>query len=369
MRLNEFITEDKELAEGPLMNKIGSAVGKAVGTAAKGVGAVAGGIAGLGAAAKKGFAAGKSTVAGAGDDEEPAQGQAAGGQQAAGGAGGQQAAGGQGGITKRQVAQDMWKKGKIGQNNPFLNAAKKAGMQDTDQEEPAQGQAGGQQPAASGQPAPAKGKPAAGGAAQPDASGRIEPTMEPAQGQAAGGQGQDQAQQGTPYAQVKAKIAKLDKKGKQRILAGLQKELGAQPAAQEKPAAGGGAFGQMAANLAGEPNPAVSTGTSSTGGTTSKVGGTTTHTANPNNPNMQQQPAPEQPAATQEPAVEPTMQTKKRAPRKSRAKAPAQPSVQAAGKVNTGNPLAEALERKIEEHKKKLFTENVKSGATSIFKK
>ncbi len=61
MKINEVLNE------GPFLNKIGTAVGNAVGTAAKGVGAVAGGIAGLGAAAKKGFAAGKSTVAGAGD--------------------------------------------------------------------------------------------------------------------------------------------------------------------------------------------------------------------------------------------------------------------------------------------------------------
>jgi hypothetical protein len=67
MRLNEILTEDQELTEGPLLNKIGSAVGKAAGGAAKAVGAVAGGIAGLGAAAKKGFQAGKQTVAGAGD--------------------------------------------------------------------------------------------------------------------------------------------------------------------------------------------------------------------------------------------------------------------------------------------------------------
>ena len=69
MRINELITESQQLDEGPLANKIGSAVGKGVGTLAKGVGAVAGGVAGLGAAVKKGFAAGKKTVAGAGDDE------------------------------------------------------------------------------------------------------------------------------------------------------------------------------------------------------------------------------------------------------------------------------------------------------------
>lgn len=64
------ITNESELVEGPVLNKIGSAIGKGVGTAAKAAGAVAGGVAGLGSAIKKGYQAGKSTVAGAGDDEQ-----------------------------------------------------------------------------------------------------------------------------------------------------------------------------------------------------------------------------------------------------------------------------------------------------------
>jgi hypothetical protein len=64
------ITNESELIEGPVLNKIGSAIGKGVGTAAKAAGAVAGGVAGLGSALKKGYQAGKSTVAGAGDDEQ-----------------------------------------------------------------------------------------------------------------------------------------------------------------------------------------------------------------------------------------------------------------------------------------------------------
>ena len=70
MRLNELLTEDQDLEEGPLLNKIGAGIGKVAGGAAKAVGAVAGGIAGLGAAAKKGFQAGKTTVAGAGDEPD-----------------------------------------------------------------------------------------------------------------------------------------------------------------------------------------------------------------------------------------------------------------------------------------------------------
>ena len=73
MKIHEIITES-QLQEGPLLNKIGSVVGKGVGALAKGVGAVAGGVAGLGSAVKKGFQAGKATVGGAGDVEEPAAG-------------------------------------------------------------------------------------------------------------------------------------------------------------------------------------------------------------------------------------------------------------------------------------------------------
>lgn len=69
MKISDIVTES-ELQEGPILNKIGSAIGKGVGTAAKAAGAVAGGVAGLGSALKKGYQAGKSTVAGAGDDEE-----------------------------------------------------------------------------------------------------------------------------------------------------------------------------------------------------------------------------------------------------------------------------------------------------------
>ena len=75
----------------------------------------------------------------------------------------------------------------------------------------------------------------------------------------------------TVYMQVKDLVNKLDKKGKQRILATLEKEVGAEPS---KPAAsattatgGAGAFGKMAGQLAAAPTP------SSTGGTTTGVSG------------------------------------------------------------------------------------------------
>lgn len=71
MRINE-ITVESDLNEGPVLNKIGTGIGKAVGGAAKAVGAVAGGVRGAYDAAKKGYQAGKATVAGAGDEPETA---------------------------------------------------------------------------------------------------------------------------------------------------------------------------------------------------------------------------------------------------------------------------------------------------------
>lgn len=69
MKIQDILTESQQVTEGPVLNKIGTAVGKGVGTLAKGVGAVAGGVAGLGRAIKKGYQAGKQTVGGAGDDD------------------------------------------------------------------------------------------------------------------------------------------------------------------------------------------------------------------------------------------------------------------------------------------------------------
>ena len=68
MRIQELLVESEQLDEGPL-SAIGTGLGKVAGGAAKAVGAVAGGVAGLGSAFKKGYQSGKSTVAG---DEEPA---------------------------------------------------------------------------------------------------------------------------------------------------------------------------------------------------------------------------------------------------------------------------------------------------------
>ena len=74
------------------------------------------------------------------------------------------------------------------------------------------------------------------------------------------------------YNQVKANVNQLDAKGKQRILAILQKQLGSAQAARPAAAPAGGAMAQMANQL----NP-----TTSTGGTVTSLPTGRMHTANP----------------------------------------------------------------------------------------
>jgi hypothetical protein len=177
MKITEILVESQQLDEGPLLNKIGSAIGKGAGALAKGVGAVAGGVAGAGTALKKGWDAGKAAVARAGDDEPETAPPAAGAAPAA--------TAPAGGPTAQ----------------PAAGAVDKAGPAGTAPAKPLQGQA-----------KVAADKTAAATAGQdPSAAGQ------------------------TMYAQVKANIDKLDKKGKQRILQLLQKSMAA-PAAAPAPA-------------------------------------------------------------------------------------------------------------------------------------
>jgi hypothetical protein len=209
MKITEILVESQQLDEGPLLNKIGAGIGKAAGTVAKGIGAVAGGVVGAGKALAKGYQAGKATVGAAGDDT---------GTDPAGTDATEPAAGGT--ATTTPAAKTKPAAGGAAATSPT---------------------ASGTAPAATNAPA-AKTKSAVGGTPAPAAGGAA-----PAAG-------------GTAYAQVKANIDKLDKKGKQRILQTLQKEVGAAPAATAKPAAGGaapaaadpgaGAMGQMAGQLA-----------------------------------------------------------------------------------------------------------------------
>lgn len=122
-------------------------------------------------------------------------------------------------------------------------------------------------------PAPAASAPAPAQPAQPTAA--VQPTAPTAPA----------TKTATPYSQAIGLLKTLDKKGRQRIAASLSKELGiTKPApaapAQAAPQGGGGAFGQMANQLA-------NTRTTSTGGRSTATPTGMKHTSNPNNPNAQ----------------------------------------------------------------------------------
>ena len=282
MRIQEILIESHQLDEGPILNKIGSAVGKGVGALAKGVGAVAGGVAGLGAAAKKGFQAGKATVASAGDDADPAAGGAAAGGAAAGGAaaggaaaGGKPAAGSGGTSTKPKGFLAGVKAGQsqglsaFNDPNVVGSSTPAGGAPAADDEDPAPAAGATTPPSATdinkaGPKGTAQAKPVQGTVAKQAAAKT---------GAALAGQDQGQAGQ-TMYTQVKANIDKLDKKGKQRILQLLQKSMAAPEA---KPAAAPGAMGQMAGQLA--------KGGAAAPNTMANAPVSKTNTAKPGNPN------------------------------------------------------------------------------------
>jgi len=212
MKISEILVESQQVDEGPLLNKIGAGIGKVAGTVAKGIGAVAGGVVGAGKALAKGYQAGKTTVGGAGDDIEadPATDGTAGGATATTPtAKTKPAAGGApvGGPTTQPGA------GAVNKSGPAGTAPAKT---------------------LAGQAKVAADKTAAATAGQdPSAAGQ------------------------TMYAQVKANIDKLDKKGKQRILQLLQKSVAAP---EQKPAAAGGAPAKPAAGKPGASPAAGGTG-------------------------------------------------------------------------------------------------------------
>ena len=237
MRINDLLIEStNQLDEGPKFNKFGQAIGNVAGMAAKGIGAVAGGIAGLGAAAKKGFQAGKSQVAATDDGAVPAGKPAAGGAVPAGkpAAGGGTATKPKGFIAGVKAGQSQ---GLSALNDPNVVGSTTPSADDEDPE--AAPAAGATTPPSAtdinkaGPKGTAQAKPIQGTVAK-QAAAKTGAALA----------GQDQAQAGqTMYTQVKANIDKLDKKGKQRILQLLQKSMAA-PAG--KPAAGGAPTNTMA---------------------------------------------------------------------------------------------------------------------------
>ena len=324
MRINEILIESQlqQLEEGPILNKIGSVVGGAARGLAKGVGAVAGGVVGAGRAMKKGYQAGKAFV---GDDPDPNKGQP--GYDAGGTAA--PAAGG----TTPPSAQD-------------INAQGPKGT------------------------APAVAQTGAAGAALAKTTAAVDKQTTAKAGQ-------------TVYAQVKANVDKLDKKGKQRILQLLQKSMavpdpkpaaagGAAPAATTPPAAG------AAAAPAAEPTTAAPAAGAAPANTMANAPVSATNTAAADNPN---QPPPKKTGGKVAGQVSQTPGAiAKREKRQAAAAAKATSNrvmgnmvntlqQQNAGKVNYGNALSEALAQRVEMHKQKMFETGLSQGTISVFRK
>ena len=366
MRIHELLTESQlqQIDEGPILNKIGSVVGGAARGLAKGVGAVAGGVVGAGRALAKGYQSGKAFV---GDDPDP---------------------------NKGQPGYD---------GSAAATSAKPA----TGAPAPAAG--GAAAPAAGGAAAPA-GAPAAGGGTPPstqdiNAAGPKGTAPATAQTGAAGAalakttaavDQQTTAKAGqTVYAQVKANVDKLDKKGKQRILQLLQKSM-ATP--DPKPAAGAPAAGGAAAPAgapaaggaaapAGAPAAAAPAATApaatadpaaAPANTMANAPVSATNTAAADNPN---QPPPKKTGGKVAGQLSQTPNAvRKRNARTAAASAKSAGAgafgqmantlqQQNASKNNYGNALSEALALRVEAHKQKMFETGLSQGTISVFRK
>ena len=356
MRITEILTESQleQLDEGPIgstLGAVGRGIGKVAGGVAKGVGAVAGGVVGAGRALKKGYQTGKAIV---GDDPDPN-------------------AGAPGYTAPAAAAAPA----------PAAPAAA-----------PAAAAAGGAEPPPTAQDINAQGpkgtalaKAQTGQAAT--ALARTDAVTDKQTATKAGD---------TVYAQVKANINKLDQPGKKRILNLINKSIQQSPA---KPAAGTGAFGQMAQRLAGGKPP----------NTMANAPVSATNTAKPGNPNAA--PAPTNAAFADKPSEVPGKRARSRNPKASAASAgqgafanvaqqlakPAgraqgggrvagalsqtanavkkraarlagkQPATVTASLVYHGKSLNEVLAQRLEMHKRKMFETQLSQGTVSVFVK
>lgn len=198
MKLDDFLTEE-QLDE----FNVGKAIGKGVGALAYGAGAVAGGAVGSWDAAKKGFAAGRKTVAG--DDEEPL--------------GGVQ-------VPQKSMAQKAHQ------------AKKKQAAQGTSQSAQA---ATPNKPPAEKKPLrkiPKQAEPAAQQQAQqPEQNPEVQPQAQQTLPQTQSRPAQPQTA-GSVFARVKQNIDKLDAQGKKQVLEMLLSMKKSKAPAQAKPVTG-----------------------------------------------------------------------------------------------------------------------------------
>jgi hypothetical protein len=367
MRITEILTESQleQLDEGPILNKIGSTVGNVAGGVAKGVGAVAGGIAGLGSAFKKGFDRSKGIVGQGGDYVAPPDAAAA---PAAAPAAAAPAA-------------------------PAPAPSGDAGMSTTTP--PSAAEINAQGPKGT---APAKAQTGDAGKALAKSTAVVDKQQAVSQ----------QKANQTVYAQIKANVDKLDKKGKQQILQLLQKSMSAPAAAPGAPkpgapkpgapgtpkpgvtapsGAGAGAFANMAKTLSQEPtkaaaDPAAAPTAAATPAADPAAAPTAAATpaADPaaTTPAAKSQTLTPQQQAAQA-ATKARLQGTKAAGKsvaasttggfnKFKAAANAK-GIATASKTNYGNALSEDLARRVEFQKQKMFETGLAQGTISIFRK
>ena len=390
MRINEILTESQlqQLDEGPIgsaLGAVGRGIGKVAGGVAKGIGAVAGGVVGAGRAMKKGYQSGKAFV---GDDPDPNKGQPGYDGSAAAPAAGTAAPAAGGGAAPAA-------------SGAPAAAPTSSTTPPTAQDINAQGPAG---------TAPAKAQTGAAGQALAKTTAVVDKQQ---------AQSQEKANQ-TVYAQVKANVDKLDKKGKQRILQLLQKSVAA-PAAGAAPAGGAAAapaatqgaspaaggtgsgfnpdtgkpFASAADRAAYDASPAAKMPTAdvekAAGGaapapaapaapanTMANAPVSATNTAAADNPN---QPPPKKTGGKVAGQVSQTPGAiAKREKRQAAASAKSTGNKvfgqmantlqqQNASKNNYGNALSEVLALRVEAHKQKMFETGLSQGTISVFRK
>ena len=386
MRITEILTESQleQLDEGPILNKIGTGVGNVVGGVAKGVGAVAGGIAGLGSAFKKGFDRSKGIVSQGGDyvapPDAPAPPKA--GTPAPTAAAAPEAPGAAAAPAAAAPAAAP------------AAASGDAGMSTTTP--PSAAEINAQGPKGT---APAKAQTGDAGKALAKSTAVVDKQ------QAAS---QTKANQ-TVYAQIKANVDKLDKKGKQQILQLLQKSMSA-PAPAAAPAKPGAApAGPAGAPAALDPRDTNKDGTvdateKSIARNKAKPGAAPAATTAAPDPgaaafgNMAGQlakggaaePTTATPAATPPASTAATpgsnltpQQTAAQAALKAKLKAGGgaasaqsgfnnyrkRAGIATASKINYGNALSEALAQRVETYKQKMFETGLAQGTISVFRK
>ena len=362
MRINEILTESQlqQIEEGPKLDAAGRAVGGFVSGAAKGLGALAGGVRGAFTALKKGYQTGKAIV---GDDPDPN----------AGAPGYTAPADKTAAPTPTPVADPK--------AAPTPVADPKAAP--TPAPEPSTTPPSAADINAQGPEGSAPAKPQTG-----DAGKALAKTDAVTDKQTTTKAGE------TVYAQVKANIDKLDKKGKQRILQLLTKSLSApvappvktpapKPAAADPAAApaagapaaadpGAAAFGQMANTLTKEPTKAA---TPAADPAAAPAGAPTPTAADPAAKAQTLTPAQKAAQAATKARLQGTKAAGKSVAAsttggfgKAVANAKAK-GIATASKTNYGNALSEALALRVEAHKQKMFETGLAQGTTSIFRK